>query len=129
MILPRDGKPQSLGRKIPLHGTYDTIDSLMMVTLISSYSSSHEAQIKNDRGNLPIHTAASFRAPLELAEALLEAYPESASMTNNYGNLALHFTAWKKGPLEVEKLLLKICLLYTSPSPRDRTRSRMPSSA
>ena len=25
--------------------------------------------------------------------------------------------------------LYKICLLYTSPSPRDRTRSRMPSSA
>ena len=25
--------------------------------------------------------------------------------------------------------LLDICLLYTSPSPRDRTRSRMPSSA
>jgi len=24
---------------------------------------------------------------------------------------------------------LEICLLYTSPSPRDRTRSRMPSSA
>ena len=24
---------------------------------------------------------------------------------------------------------LKLCLLYTSPSPRDRTRSRMPSSA
>ena len=34
---------------------------------------------------------------------------------------------------EIEKLEknenLKICLLYTSPSPRDRTRSRMPSSA
>ena len=25
--------------------------------------------------------------------------------------------------------LLLVCLLYTSPSPRDRTRSRMPSSA
>ena len=25
--------------------------------------------------------------------------------------------------------LVEICLLYTSPSPRDRTRSRMPSSA
>ena len=24
---------------------------------------------------------------------------------------------------------LRLCLLYTSPSPRDRTRSRMPSSA
>ena len=29
-------------------------------------------------------------------------------------------------PVFVKK---KICLLYTSPSPRDRTRSRMPSSA
>ena len=26
-------------------------------------------------------------------------------------------------------LLIDTCLLYTSPSPRDRTRSRMPSSA
>ncbi|CAB9519425.1 ESX-3 secretion system protein EccA3 [Seminavis robusta] len=68
----------------------------------------HEARIKNDRGNLPLHSAASFRAPLEVTESLLEAYPEAASMTNNYGNLALHFTAWKKGPLDVEKLLLKI---------------------
>jgi SpoVK/Ycf46/Vps4 family AAA+-type ATPase len=65
-------------------------------------------QVKNDRGNLPLHSAASFRAPLEVTEALLEAYPEAASMTNNYGNLALHFTAWKKGPLEVEKLFLKV---------------------
>ena len=27
------------------------------------------------------------------------------------------------------ELLIENCLLYTSPSPRDRTRSRMPSSA
>jgi simple sugar transport system ATP-binding protein len=31
-------------------------------------------------------------------------------------------------PQEIEELF-KTCLLYTSPSPRDRTRSRMPSSA
>ena len=30
---------------------------------------------------------------------------------------------------EITKLLANTCLLYTSPSPRDRTRSRMPSSA
>ena len=30
---------------------------------------------------------------------------------------------------EILPVLNKICLLYTSPSPRDRTRSRMPSSA
>ena len=31
--------------------------------------------------------------------------------------------------VEVRARLLYTCLLYTSPSPRDRTRSRMPSSA
>ena len=33
------------------------------------------------------------------------------------------------GFTEGATLQIKICLLYTSPSPRDRTRSRMPSSA
>ena len=32
-------------------------------------------------------------------------------------------------PLDTELELIQTCLLYTSPSPRDRTRSRMPSSA
>ena len=32
-------------------------------------------------------------------------------------------------PFAVFALLANVCLLYTSPSPRDRTRSRMPSSA
>ena len=32
-------------------------------------------------------------------------------------------------PLEALRLILSICLLYTSPSPRDRQKSRMPSSA
>src|SRR5664280_1262930 len=31
--------------------------------------------------------------------------------------------------LKREVIKLRACLLYTSPSPRDRTRSRMPSSA
>ena len=31
--------------------------------------------------------------------------------------------------LVIVGIMLAICLLYTSPSPRDRTRSRMPSSA
>jgi len=67
-----------------------------------------DARKKNDRGNLPLHSAASFRAPVEVIEGLLEAYPEAASITNNYGNLALHFTAWKKGPLDCMKLLLQV---------------------
>ena len=35
----------------------------------------------------------------------------------------------RKTALADAEFLLKGCLLYTSPSPRDRTRSRMPSSA
>ena len=30
---------------------------------------------------------------------------------------------------QLERVMHLVCLLYTSPSPRDRTRSRMPSSA
>ena len=37
--------------------------------------------------------------------------------------------AFKKPLKETEKKSESTCLLYTSPSPRDRTRSRMPSSA
>ena len=32
-------------------------------------------------------------------------------------------------PLMIDQAKSLVCLLYTSPSPRDRTRSRMPSSA
>ena len=35
----------------------------------------------------------------------------------------------QEGQGDGPKLLPGVCLLYTSPSPRDRTRSRMPSSA
>ena len=35
----------------------------------------------------------------------------------------------KGAKTELPKKLLKACLLYTSPSPRDRQKSRMPSSA
>ena len=44
------------------------------------------------------------------------------------------FNGWAKyknykNDNKINDKLSKICLLYTSPSPRDRTRSRMPSSA
>ena len=45
----------------------------------------------------------------------------------NYGFLTQEES--KVFALNEQKYLIKDCLLYTSPSPRDRTRSRMPSSA
>ena len=41
------------------------------------------------------------------------------------GFLSLHY----KAPVMLFALLIGICLLYTSPSPRDVEESRMPSSA
>ena len=35
----------------------------------------------------------------------------------------------ERGRFRMSSGYLQVCLLYTSPSPRDRTRSRMPSSA
>ena len=49
-------------------------------------------------------------------------------------NEMMNIPRWVADILESEKHVIlheqdMICLLYTSPSPRDRTRSRMPSSA
>ena len=51
-------------------------------------------------------------------------FPEKVSNTNigKAGSVVTH------GMTEAQ-VDLEFCLLYTSPSPRDRTRSRMPSSA
>jgi len=52
-------------------------------------------------------------------------YVELKPLNDNYIQQALDVTGFS-----MEKLKKNgTCLLYTSPSPRDRTRSRMPSSA
>ena len=45
------------------------------------------------------------------------------------GNALSELGRWPEARARFESALLLNCLLYTSPSPRDRTRSRMPSSA
>ena len=52
-------------------------------------------------------------------------------MINAYQRFMSNQTFEKQIEFEcsLRNFLLYLCLLYTSPSPRDRTRSRMPSSA
>ena len=54
----------------------------------------------------------------------LQSVEEGHSVELALHGLAAEHKYWR----DIEKLI-KNCLLYTSPSPRDRTRSRMPSSA
>ena len=49
-----------------------------------------------------------------------------AAFTPGPNNFVAFYSGFNFGIL---RTLPHICLLYTSPSPRDRTRSRMPSSA
>ena len=59
----------------------------------------------------------------------LPAIPPGASPRQPPEALELEFPgAYPQTPY-LRDLLNQVCLLYTSPSPRDRTRSRMPSSA
>ena len=44
---------------------------------------------KNNHGNLPLHYAAHYNAPLEVVEALYRAYPEAAHQKNNDSNTPL----------------------------------------
>ena len=46
-----------------------------------------------------------------------------------HAKLRVDYRAWEESPIDVLKEHGEFCLLYTSPSPRDATLSRMPSSA
>ena len=56
---------------------------------------------------------AAHRGDLDKVRKLIEEENHNPYQTGKYGNSLLHYA----------------CLLYTSPSPRDATLSRMPSSA
>jgi len=44
---------------------------------------------KNNHGNLPLHYAAHYNAPLEVVKALYDAYPDAALEQNNDQNTPL----------------------------------------
>ena len=65
----------------------------------------------------------AMKGPLFFAKILL--FGEYGIIKDSKG-LSIPYNYYR-GALKSAKVLT--CLLYTSPSPRDRTRSRMPSSA
>ena len=56
-------------------------------------------------------------------------FDEKTMIDNNLSNRYIDLDPNGYFIIKVDLEENKICLLYTSPSPRDRTRSRMPSSA
>ena len=74
---------------------------------------------------LDLSSGGKFNLALKKWNQYLDSYPEDAAGFSNRGNVRL-VVGDVKGSIDDQN---KACLLYTSPSPRDRTRSRMPSSA
>ena len=77
-------------------------------------------------------TEVDRRSEAEIVAVLRRAYPDHAILgeeSGQSGDENAEFK-WYVDPLDgTTNYLHGYCLLYTSPSPRDRTRSRMPSSA
>ena len=103
----------SLYAKLP----YDNRNDLAAVSLI---------------GVSPLVAAVNNDAPFKNAKELV-AYakqnPGKVSFGSSGNGAAAHLTTELLKTLTQTDMVHIPCLLYTSPSPRDRTRSRMPSSA
>ena len=67
---------------------------------------------------------------LDVLKAFKEAYPASeVVLISGFGTLETAVQAVRAGAFDYISKPFNICLLYTSPSPRDGLLSRMPSSA
>ena len=108
------------------------IQSSVLLNMVSKLCLQREIKIFwIDTGYLPPETyqyAEKLIEDLSLEIEVLQSELSPARMEAKYGKL---WETNKVSDLDKYHELRKIkpCLLYTSPSPRDRTRSRMPSSA
>mmetsp|Transcript_7283 Transcript_7283/g.10736 ORF Transcript_7283/g.10736 Transcript_7283/m.10736 type:complete len:548 (-) Transcript_7283:83-1726(-) len=79
-----------------------------LLTRAKSSNFPAEASRANERGNLPLHAAASFQAPVDAIEALIKANPSAPAFANGIGNLPIHHACmWQAPPETVELLLAK----------------------
>ena len=90
-----------------------------------------DVQLKSFRDFLQLDTPPELRKN----DGLYKVFSENFPIADTRNNFVLEFLDYYIDPPRysieecLERGLTYSCLLYTSPSPRDRTRSRMPSSA
>ena len=99
-----------------------TIELNDKVLVISSETSN---TMENDKMRLNEFNFSSFQRSFRVPDSV-----DQDKIKANYKNGILKIKLPKrKESISKPNRVINICLLYTSPSPRDRTRSRMPSSA
>ena len=77
--------------------------------------------LSTEKGTLPIKIE-----PVDSLNSIKYSLPVPSAQVKS---CLLFAGLYSEGITEIEEKVTTRCLLYTSPSPRDRTRSRMPSSA
>ena len=89
------------------------------------------AQVSYDEvaSELPLLVATSPVWARLAADNLPAFLADHAVCEQQVAQYALALAGWYPDDFELVEAAANLCLLYTSPSPRDRTRSRMPSSA
>ena len=99
---------------------FDTIKKLVARNTLLSYPNFNET--------FDIHTDAS---KLQLGAVISQKGKPVAFYSRKLNPAQVNYTTTERELLSIVETLKEFrnCLLYTSPSPRDRTRSRMPSSA
>ena len=117
---------QELDRAIDLAKTHRNVARIIV---------GNESVLRND---LPLEQFIGFldRARASIAQPISTAEPwhvwiKHPELVDHVDYITIHLLPYWEG-IDVEKAVqysIDRCLLYTSPSPRDRTRSRMPSSA
>ena len=105
--------------------------SLMTLTACQASEKSNAGAEKVDvfvEARATLVPAADDREKLDYT-VLKDGFPIVAEMDFNVVASQCHLFRPESGGKADEKGMFRYCLLYTSPSPRDRQKSRMPSSA
>ena len=111
------GRLENLKELIQAMGEFDTLDAyLEHVSLVLDVEKGPQ---EDEISLMTLHSAKGLEFPLVFLPGWEEGmFPSQKSMDES-----------GMAGLEEERRLAYVCLLYTSPSPRDATLSRMPSSA
>eukprot|EP00657_Telonema_sp_P-1_P007234 TRINITY_DN26974_c0_g1_i1.p1 TRINITY_DN26974_c0_g1~~TRINITY_DN26974_c0_g1_i1.p1 ORF type:complete len:185 (-),score=53.04 TRINITY_DN26974_c0_g1_i1:78-632(-) len=125
----KDGKTLKFDVQCGCNGGYK-----LVAHQFSSVDSECTGSAQESRSNLTSSVATALEHHVEKAAAWVAACSAIKDSPNKFASRPLQLEPIKAGAKKLSVFsapwrMRKLCLLYTSPSPRDRTRSRMPSSA
>ena len=115
-----------------------TADAVVFIQVIDAQMATYEvASLENAIQNLCLTNVRTVVGSMDLDEVLSKRDQINAQLlavidnaTDSWGTKVTRIEIKDLSPPhDITQAMNKHCLLYTSPSPRDRTRSRMPSSA